>query len=65
MLPANAEFKTWRQRTRAALAAAYPCSTSFVRSARTFDHGTEPPIPRTWFESLTVQQGRRRLLWSV
>lgn len=54
VLPANAGFEAWLQRTLAALTTAYPCSPSFDRGGREFDHSAEPPIPRAWFESLTV-----------
>lgn len=54
VLPASAGFEAWLQRTLAALAAAYPCSPSFDSSADSFDHSGEPPIPRAWFESLSV-----------
>lgn len=54
VLPASAGFEAWLKRTLAALTKAYPCSDSFDRDARTFDHSAEPPIPRAWFESLTV-----------
>ena len=54
VLPASAGFEPWLQRTLAALTAAYPVSASFDNTARTYDHSGEPPIPRAWFESLTV-----------
>jgi hypothetical protein len=54
VLPASAGFEEWLQRTLAALTAAYPCGASFDRSADSFDHSAEPPIPRAWFETLTV-----------
>lgn len=54
VLPASSGYEAWLQRTLAALTAAYPCSAAFDHNARTFDHSAEPPIPRAWFESLTV-----------
>lgn len=54
VLPTASGYEDWLRRTLEALTAAYPLSPSFVPYSDTYDHSAEPPIPRAWFESLTV-----------
>ncbi|NTX14389.1 hypothetical protein HUA76_26660 [Myxococcus sp. CA056] len=67
VVPASSGYEDWLERTLDALSAAHPCSAGFSHSARTFDHSAEPPIPRAWFESLTVplDEAADRAAWDA
>lgn len=54
ILPKDCGFEPWLKGCLTSLGHAYPSGSNYDRRAKSFDHSAEPPIPRTWFESLTI-----------
>jgi hypothetical protein len=67
VLPHGGDYETWLQETLTALTSAYPVGPDFRRSERSYDHSSESPIPRAWFESLTVPPNNvsDRIAWDA
>ncbi|MCY1018143.1 hypothetical protein [Pyxidicoccus sp. MSG2] len=54
VLPPDCGFEPWLQRTLVALAANCPVGARPDRKVKVIDHGNERPVPRDWFETLSV-----------